>query len=73
MQCLYLKDSVLLRLRAQVPEDIGAIEVNYYYYYSWLVIVDCSFKSKPSGYLDLVQRLEFGVDHLQKYVEYQIE
>ena len=26
-----------------------------------------------SGYLDLVQRLEFGVDHLQKYVEYQIE
>ena len=23
-----------------------------------------------SGYLDLVLRLEFGVDHLQKYAEY---
>ena len=26
-----------------------------------------------SGYLDLVQRLEFGVDHLQKNAVYQIE
>ena len=26
-----------------------------------------------SGYLDLVQRLEFGVDHLQKNPVYQIE
>ena len=25
------------------------------------------------GYLDLVQRLEFGVDHLQKNAVYQIE
>ena len=26
-----------------------------------------------SGYLDLVQRLEFGVDNLQKNAVYQIE
>ena len=26
-----LNDYVLLSLRAQVPEDTGAIEVNYYY------------------------------------------
>ena len=26
-----------------------------------------------TGYLDLVQRLEFGVDHLQKNAVYQIE
>ena len=31
------------------------------------------YPNLTSGYLDLVQRLEFGVDHLQKYVEYQIE
>ena len=29
--------------------------------------------SLTSGYLDLVQRLEFGVDHLQKNAVYQIE
>ena len=29
--------------------------------------------SITSGYLDLVQRLEFGVDHLQKNAVYQIE
>ena len=28
---------------------------------------------ETSGYLDLVQRLEFGVDHLQKNAVYQIE
>ena len=28
---------------------------------------------RTSGYLDLVQRLEFGVDHLQKNAVYQIE
>ena len=28
---IMLNDSVLLHLLAQVPEDIGAIEVNYYY------------------------------------------
>ena len=33
-----LNDSVLLRLRAQVPEDICAIEVNYYYYLLNIVI-----------------------------------
>ena len=33
----------------------------------------CYLFCLTSGYLDLVQRLEFGVDHLQKYVEYQIE
>ena len=32
-----------------------------------------SLSSKTSGYLDLVQRLEFGVDHLQKNAVYQIE
>ena len=36
----------------------------------FLIVVDWT---NTSGYLDLVQRLEFGVDHLQKYVEYQIE
>ena len=30
-------------------------------------------KSTSSGYLDVVQRLEFGVDHLQKNALYQIE
>ena len=28
---IMLNDSGLLRLCAQVPQDIGAIEVNYYY------------------------------------------
>ena len=44
-----------------------------------LNFIDCAIllaipkSDSTSGYLDLVQRLEFGVDHLQKYVEYQIE
>ena len=29
-------------------------------------------RATTSGYLDLVQRLEFGVDHLQKNAVYQI-
>ena len=33
---------------------------------------DCA-SANTSGYLDLVQRLEFGVDHLQKNAVYQIE
>ena len=32
-----------------------------------------AFNIVTSGYLDLVQRLEFGVDHLQKNAVYQIE
>ena len=32
---IMFNDSVLLRLLAQVPEDIDAIEVNYYYYLWW--------------------------------------
>ena len=34
---------------------------------------DASVQTSSSGYLDLVQRLEFGVDHLQKNAVYQIE
>ena len=33
----------------------------------------CICASYTSGYLDLVQRLEFGVDNLQKNAVYQIE
>ena len=29
----------LSRVLAQVPDDIGAIEVNYYYYYYYVVVV----------------------------------
>ena len=32
-----------------------------------------SLSMSSSGYLDLVQRLEFGVDNLQKNAVYQIE
>ena len=34
---------------------------------------NCTWPLQTSGYLDLVQRLEFGVDHLQKNAVYQIE
>ena len=37
-----LNDSVLLRLGAQVPEDIGAIEVHYYHYNFEIPIQQCT-------------------------------
>ena len=44
-----LTDSVLLRLSAQVPEDIGAIEVNYYYYYYFLDVANPNSVRRDGG------------------------
>ena len=38
-----------------------------------LHMLNCLCHKITSGYLDLVQRLEFGVDNLQKNAVYQIE
>ena len=50
-----LNDSVSVRLSAQVPENIGPIEVNHYYYYYMYV----------NGQWSMTKQLEKNIEATQ--------